>query len=116
MDDILKSAINRFKTRVGTQLDSTGNNYKIDNNFLVPIMQRQWDTHCKYPNVPVWTIFDVNGGCCQLVSNSENQLMLILALDQPMDYESLCKFKEFRFYNLFHGYKNIFELDFFWGG
>lgn len=112
MDDILKSAINRFKTKVGTQLDSTDNNYKIDNNFLVPIMQRQWDTHCKYPNVPVWTIFDVNGGCCQLVSNSEDQLMLNLALDQPMDYESLCKFKKFRFYNLFHGYKNIFELEF----
>lgn len=111
MDNTLKSAINLFKAKVSSNSDSIVKRDRTFNNFLIPIIRRQWDTHCAYPNAVVWTIFEVDGGC-QLLSNSNDQLLLNLALDQPQDFESLCKFKSFRFYNLFSNDGNIFTLEF----
>ena len=111
-DDILKSAISRFKAKVGAQTDSISKSKGIGDNYLLPIMQRQWETHCKYPNAVVFTLFDVKQGGCQLLSNTKDQLVLNLALDQPCDYKTLCKFKKFRFYNLFQNDNNIYLLEF----
>lgn len=111
-DDVLKSAISRFKAKVGAQTYSISKSNSISENYLLPIMQRQWETHCKYPNAVVFTLFDVKGGGCQILSNKKDQLVLNLALDQPCDYETLCKFKKFRFYNLFHNDNNIYLLEF----
>lgn len=112
MDDILKSAISRFKVKVGTQTDSISKSDSTRDNYLLPIMQRQWEAHCKYPNAVVFTVFDVKEGGCQIVSNKKDQLVLNLALDQPCDYGTLCKFKKFRFYNLFQNDSNIYLLEF----
>lgn len=83
-------------------------------NYLIPIIQRQWASHCAYPhkvNVTIFTTPQV--GSCQLLSNGYgDQLLLNIALDCPEDYKRLCKFKKHRFYKLFKGDNGIYELEF----
>lgn len=112
MNDLLKSAISRFKTKDRALIISTHKTSTTAENYLVPIMKRQWETHCKHPNAVVFTLFNVKGGGCQLLSNTKDQLVLNIALDQPDDYEALCRFKRFRFYNLFYNDRNIYLLEF----
>lgn len=112
MNDLLKSAISRFKTKDSAPTISTHKAATTPKNYLVPIMQRQWETHCKHPNAVVFTLFNVKGGGCQLLSNTKDQLVLNLALDQPGDYEALSRFKRFKFYNLFYNDRNIYLLEF----
>ncbi len=81
-------------------------------NYLVPIMQRQWASHCAYPSKVNVTMFTTYQGGCQLLSGKGNQLFLNIAFYLPEDYDSLCKFKKHRFYNLFKGDNEIYEIEF----
>ena len=82
----------------------------MNTNSLLAIMQRHWDAHRSNPNAIVWTEFDVNGAC-QLISNSNDQLLLNLAFYPSQDDELLCVFKNFKYYNLFHG-DEVYTLEF----
>ena len=111
MDEILRSAINRFKTKIATDSGMADKSCKRIDNNLLPILQRHWEEHCNFPKYVILTVFSVKGGC-QLVSNHRNQLLLNVALNQPEDYEKLCRFRKLDCYNLFHNDGNIFELEF----
>lgn len=79
--------------------------------YLYPIIKRQWDAHRSSPHAVVITIIRVDGAL-QLLSNSQEQLALNLALDTPQDRERLMRFKKFRFYNLFSNDRDIYLLAF----
>ncbi len=112
MDSLLQSAINRYRAKQsGAEDVPQGNLCQNEQNFVIPIMQRHWDTHCANPTSVVFTLFNI-AGACQLLSNRHDQLLLNIALDQPQDQQNLLKFKKHRFYNLFKGDGNIYELEF----
>ncbi len=117
MDNVLKSAIARLKSKIdnsSTAISEKAFAGEQKVNYLIPIMQQQWASHCAYPskvNVTMFTAYPEGG--CQLLSNGHgDQLLLNIALDRPEDYKRLCKFKKHRFYNLFKGDNEIYELEF----
>lgn len=116
MDNVLKSAISELESKIDNSSTTIREKTAADGqnvNYLIPIMQRQWASHCAYPNAVSVTIFKTyaNEGC-QLLSNSADKLLLNIALDRPEDYKTLCKFKRHRFYNLFKRDSEIYELEF----
>lgn len=116
MDNILKSAIANLKSKIDNSSTTisektVAGEQKV--NYLIPIMQRQWASHCAYPNSVSVTLFNTHANeGCQLLSNSTDKLLLNIALDRPEDYKTLCKFKKHRFYNLFKRDGEIYELEF----
>ncbi len=116
MDNVLKSAIARLKSKIDNRSTTISEKLSGDRqkmNYLVPIMQRQWASYCAYSNKITMTLFETHAGGCQLLSNGRgDRLLLNIALDRPEDYTTLYKFKKHRFYDLFKGDNEIYELEF----
>lgn len=86
---------------------------KLD--YVTALLQRQWASHCAYPNSVVVTIFKTREGGCQLVSNSMNNLLLNISFEDSSgrrEYELENKFKQHPFYTYFAGEDGIYELEF----
>lgn len=51
--------------------------------YVKALLQRQWASHCAYPNAIFVTIFKTRKGCCQLVSNIRDSLLLNIGFQNP---------------------------------
>ena len=86
---------------------------KLD--YVTALLQRQWASHCAYPNSVVVTIFKTRKGCCQLVSNTKDNLLLNISFedsDGSMENELENRFRNNPLYAYFAGGEGIYELEF----
>lgn len=87
----------------------------MKSDYVTALLQRQWASHCAYPDTIFVTIFKTRKGCCQLVSNVKDSLLLNIDFQNPdgsIAQELENRFRQHPFYSYFTGEDGIYALEF----